>query len=246
MFVLACQWAEQSTGSKKEEILTQAITEPIEKRSVNPNMRAKARHILVSYRGALAAPERLRRTEKEARAKALRILDALKDGANFAQKAHQESDDPSKARGGQLKPFSEGEMTPNFEKKVFSMATNELGMVQSLFGFHIVQRQLLDEIEIQSIIIQWNESHNTTTSRSKVEAYERMREVQAHLDSTPFTDLVKTYSDGPYGTRGGMVGFFERGQLNPKIEEQAFALDRDETTNPIELRIGLLMVKRIR
>ena len=246
MLVLACQEPEYNGVSKTQGNSTQAITEEPKQRTRNPNKRAKARHILISHRGAVAAPERLRRTESEAKAKAEDVLAQLKSGRTFAKVALKESDDPSRSKGGQLKPFSVGEMTLDFEEKVFSMNIDEMGIVQSKFGFHVVQRQLLDEVNIQSLIIQWNDSLYATTTRTKQEAYDLAGEIQAQMGTIPFTELVRAHSDGPYGSRGGMSGYFQRGELNPKIEEHVFALNPNETTEIIETQIGLCLIKRIR
>jgi peptidyl-prolyl cis-trans isomerase D len=49
------------------------------------------------------------------------------------------SDDPSKQQGGDLGYFSKGQMTKNFENFVFGNATGKIGLVETEFGFHVIQ-----------------------------------------------------------------------------------------------------------
>ena len=62
-------------------------------------------------------------------------------GADFAKLANENTDDPSgKTSGGQLPPFSHGQMVPEFEQAAFSMAPGEIrGPVKTQFGYHIIK-----------------------------------------------------------------------------------------------------------
>jgi peptidyl-prolyl cis-trans isomerase C len=72
------------------------------------------------------------------------ILKRVKAGEDFAALATQYSEDPgSKDKGGELPPFSHGEMVPQFEAAAFSMATNTVSdVVTTDYGYHIIK--LLD------------------------------------------------------------------------------------------------------
>lgn len=90
----------------------------------------QVRHILVAGDGA------------ESRAKIEKIEQQLKGGADFAQLAKEYSDDKgSGARGGDLGFFEAGKMVPEFDKAAFALTKpGELsGIVQSKFGYHILQ-----------------------------------------------------------------------------------------------------------
>lgn len=63
-----------------------------------------------------------------------------KSPARFAELAKQESQDPgSAAKGGDLGWFGRGMMVKPFEDAVFDMKQGELRVVQSEFGYHVVQ-----------------------------------------------------------------------------------------------------------
>jgi parvulin-like peptidyl-prolyl isomerase len=79
------------------------------------------------------------------------ILKQIKGGADFATLATQYSEDPgSKDKGGELPPFSHGEMVPQFEAAAFSMKTNTVSdVVTTDYGYHIIK--LLDITPAQTV-----------------------------------------------------------------------------------------------
>lgn len=63
-----------------------------------------------------------------------------KSPGRFAELAKKESQDPGSAeKGGDLGWFGHGMMVKPFEEAVFSMKQNEVRVVQSEFGFHVVR-----------------------------------------------------------------------------------------------------------
>lgn len=94
-----------------------------------------ARHILVSFDPADDA------AKKEAKKKkAEGVREKLAKGGDFAKLAEENSDCPSKSKGGDLGEFSRGRMVPAFEEVAFTQKTNEIsGVVETEFGYHIIQ-----------------------------------------------------------------------------------------------------------
>ncbi|MEP6993870.1 MAG: SurA N-terminal domain-containing protein [Acidobacteriota bacterium] len=96
-----------------------------------------ASHILISAKADGGAD-----ADAQARAKAEILAARAKvPGADFAKLANENTDDPSgKGTGGQLPPFSHGQMVPEFETAVFAMSPGEIrGPVKTQFGYHIIQ-----------------------------------------------------------------------------------------------------------
>jgi peptidyl-prolyl cis-trans isomerase D len=95
-----------------------------------------ASHVLIKT-DPTAGPE----ADAAARAKAEKILARAKAGEDFAKLAREASDDPSsKESGGQLPPFTRGQMVPEFEQAVFAMAPGEIvGPVKTQFGYHVIK-----------------------------------------------------------------------------------------------------------
>lgn len=94
-----------------------------------------ARHILVAFD---SADDAAKKDAKKKKAEDLRKK--LNEGGDFAKLAEENSDCPSKARGGNLGEFPRGNMVPAFEQVAFSLKTNEIsGVVETEFGYHIIQ-----------------------------------------------------------------------------------------------------------
>ncbi len=96
---------------------------------------AKARHILIKWENDTDE------AKAEARAKANRIIRQVRGGADFAELARTESEDPgSGAKGGDLGWFGRGKMVKPFEDAVFN--ANSTGLIsqpiESQFGYHII------------------------------------------------------------------------------------------------------------
>lgn len=97
--------------------------------------RVKARHILVMTQGK---PD----SEKsKLKAKADDLLKQIKGGADFAELAKKNSDDPgSGAKGGDLDWVVRGQTVKNFEDTLFSLKPKEMsGVITTEYGYHIIQ-----------------------------------------------------------------------------------------------------------
>jgi peptidyl-prolyl cis-trans isomerase D len=97
----------------------------------------KASHILIN------APKEMNEADRaKAKEKALSLLDMVKKSpAQFADIAKKNSQDPGSAvNGGDLGFFARGAMVKPFEDAAFNLKKGEIsGVVQSDFGFHIIQ-----------------------------------------------------------------------------------------------------------
>ena len=95
--------------------------------------RVRARHILVSTRGA--------RGNTEAQQRIREVQEQLTSGVNFAEVAAAYSDDESSAsQGGSLGWFGGGEMVAEFEQAAFTTPVNVLSQpFKTAFGWHILE-----------------------------------------------------------------------------------------------------------
>lgn len=101
----------------------------------------KASHILISYAGALKAPETITRTKDRAKAIADSLLLIVKkDGKKFDTIAKKLSDDPTAAtKAGDLDWFADGAMVGPFNEACVDGKVGDLKVVETDFGYHIVK-----------------------------------------------------------------------------------------------------------
>jgi peptidyl-prolyl cis-trans isomerase D len=108
--------------------------------------RAKARHILISYMGASNADPTVTRSKAAAKKEAYALLRKVRRGANFAQLARENSDGPSANNGGDLPEFTREDMVAPFSDYVFSNRVGAKGLVETSFGFHVVEIQAKKDV----------------------------------------------------------------------------------------------------
>ncbi|MBV8070433.1 MAG: peptidylprolyl isomerase, partial [Acidobacteriaceae bacterium] len=95
--------------------------------------RVKVRHILIKTQG------KPKDEAPKMKAKAEDILKQLQQGANFADLAKKDSEDPGSAeKGGELGWIVRGQTVPNFEKAAFALPPGQLsGLIETEYGYHI-------------------------------------------------------------------------------------------------------------
>ncbi len=109
-----------------------------------------ARHILVmSPKGADQA------TAEAAKAKIESLLAQIKQGADFAELAKANSEDPGSAdRGGELGFFQRGDMVPEFEAAAFALtkAGDLSEVVKTSYGYHLLQLVAVEATKTPSFV----------------------------------------------------------------------------------------------
>ena len=98
----------------------------------------KTRHILITVPKTADA-----KTDAAARAKAEDVLKQLKGGANFAELAKKNSDDPgSKDQGGELPLIPTSNLDPAYARAAMALNPGQTSdVVRSQFGYHIIQTE---------------------------------------------------------------------------------------------------------
>jgi len=221
---------------------------PHERTGVARPDRVAARHILIAYSGANGAAESVTRTKAQARALAEQLRSQLLAGSNFAALAMQDSDDSSGARGGDLGAFGKGSMVPPFEHAVFALDP-DFGLsevVETPFGFHLIQRYPLEEIHVAEVLVQFKGLRRTASERSEDEARALAEQARARLEAgEAVATVAHDLSDGPTKDRGGDLGWFQRGQMMPQFDDAAFALEPGQVSDVVESPLGFHVIERL-
>ncbi|SDC42855.1 foldase protein PrsA [Paenibacillus sp. UNCCL117] len=134
-------FAEQTTYVRKA--LTNAVTDAQlksryeELAAAGEYHRASVRHILIGFEDASGKA----RTKADAKAKAQQLADKLRQGADFAELAKQESDDPgSKEDGGLYEDAPVNGWVEPFKKATMELKLNEISEpVETEYGYHLIR-----------------------------------------------------------------------------------------------------------
>ena len=165
---------------------------------------ARARHILIKVdQGADA------KTDAAAKAKAESILKQIQGGANFADLAKKNSDDPgSKETGGELGFAQRGRMVPEFDNAIFTQKIGDTKIIKTQYGYHIVQveertsahTQTLSEVlpTIQATLIRQKSS---AAQQSYAQAL-TSEAIKSGLDKTAAAHHLQLVSTPPTAEQG--------------------------------------------
>jgi peptidyl-prolyl cis-trans isomerase D len=102
--------------------------------------KVKASHILISWEGTQVPNKKEKRTKEQAKAKADGLLaQAQANPGMFMMLAMSNSDDSSAQQGGDLGFFGPGQMVKPFNDFTFGNPIGKIGLVETQFGYHIIQ-----------------------------------------------------------------------------------------------------------
>jgi peptidyl-prolyl cis-trans isomerase D len=108
----------------------------------------KTRHILIAVPAGADA-----KADAAAKAKAEDLLKQIKGGADFAELAKKNSDDPgSKDSGGALPMYPTSGLDPAYAKAAMALSPGQTSpVVRSQFGYHIIQTEQKDAAHLKPV-----------------------------------------------------------------------------------------------
>jgi peptidyl-prolyl cis-trans isomerase SurA len=119
------------------------------------------------------------------------------------------------------------------------------GEAQRYFEEHKQDYVQQENVQLSEILIPTAAAGSTTEDPQRLaEGEAKAKEVEAKLKAgADFSQLARTYSDGPTAATGGDLGQFKRGALAPVLEAQVFPLKAGEYTSPIRTKQGFVILK---
>lgn len=198
-------------------------------------------------------PKTGERIKQKAKAFAQSLLDSIKAGKDFAELAKKYSEDPGNAsNGGDLGYQKRGVLVPEFEAAAYSLAPNQIsGVVQSPFGFHIIQliERRGDAIHTRHILIRIK-----ADDEADLQAIEFLNEIRDSIitGKNTFAYYANKYSDDKETAKyGGEIGTLEVSQLDKSLMDIIFKLREGEISYPKRIDVdrntyGFHIVKLIK
>ncbi len=128
------------------------------------------------------------------------------------------------------------------------------GIETQIIQQEILERQIKDKItdnmvddEYKTLSANLKGQEEVKTSHILVDTEEKAKEIKKKLNKgSSFADLVKEFSkDEGSKANGGEIGYVLKGQLVPEYEEKAFALKKNEVSDPIKTQFGWHIIKMI-
>ena len=103
---------------------------------------AQVKHILIAWKDlANAKDAALERTKEQAEAQVKSLMGQIRAGADFDTLMKQHSEDPGSAHSARAYAVSpDAQLVIEFKQLGLRLNVNEVGVVQSEFGFHIMKR----------------------------------------------------------------------------------------------------------
>jgi peptidyl-prolyl cis-trans isomerase NIMA-interacting 1 len=201
----------------------------------------------------------LRGSEEEVRARCADLADKLREGADFAELARTRSDDrESAARGGKFAIYERGPSDALLKSAAFALQVGEVSApIQSPFGWHILQRIPLDEMDpslaepsfvrLRGILLRVDEASPAARDRPRTldladRLHERLR------GGEDMRALAREFDEDVGGKeREGDLGWVFRNQPGlPKELKRACLLPIGQVAEPQRTAAGYLLVRRER
>jgi peptidyl-prolyl cis-trans isomerase SurA len=168
------------------------------------------------------------------------LLDSIKNGADFAELAKKNSDDPgSAAGGGDLGFVKRGVFYSEFEAAAFKLKAGELSeVIESPVGFHVIEliEKRGESINTRHILVK-----PKSDDAADLNAIERLAEIRdsVQININSFAYYASKYSDDKETAKfEGLLGIFEVGQLDKQLLDQVYKLEEGEIGFPKRLEVG--------
>lgn len=235
---LTIQKLQQRAANNLAKVSDQEVKAVLEQSEINDDKEYHIAHILLPLPEAANPQQVTQQFEK-----AQELIKQLNNGANFNTLAQQHSSDQQALEGGNLGWRKKHELPTLFVEPVLNTTTGGYSSpIRSPSGFHIVHL-IETKIADQVIAAQIKARHILIAP----DALQTESEVIAKLDSLrdrilqgdDFANLARANSiDHISASKGGDLGWLNKGETVPEFEERMNALPINEISMPFQSPFG--------
>jgi peptidyl-prolyl cis-trans isomerase SurA len=97
-----------------------------------------------------------------------------------------------------------------------------------------------EQVALRAIEISTEGKKDADLADLKKKAEDLLRRIKEGED---FATLAKRFSDGSTAQQGGFLGVYKRGELSKQLEDQVFAMKKNQLTDVIETKQGYLILQ---
>jgi peptidyl-prolyl cis-trans isomerase SurA len=112
--------------------------------------------------------------------------------------------------------------------------------IKAYYDQHQKEMERKEGVSIAQILISTQGKSEEERPALRQKAEEALAKAKSGSD---FAELARQYSDDATASRGGEVGFFEKGSLAPELESITDALEKNQVSDIIETRFGFMILK---
>ncbi|MFC1668353.1 peptidylprolyl isomerase [Chlamydiota bacterium] len=107
--------------------------------------------------------------------------------------------------------------------------------IESYYVAHKYEFGEKEKVKISHILVKKSDTYDVILRINDI--HERLK------GGEDFQALARKHSQGPHAKKGGDIGYIEKGQMLPEIEQAAFSLDVGEISKIIKSDIGFHIIK---
>ncbi|WP_448565616.1 peptidylprolyl isomerase SurA [Thalassotalea ganghwensis] len=195
-------------------------------------------HILIEF-----PPEPTQEDMNNAKDRANKVIELLKNGGDFAEIAIASSGGDKALEGGDWGWKSINEMPTLFSEVIVDKNKNDIiGPIRTGLGFSIVKIKdirgkevvEIEEVRARHILIE----PSIILSEAKAEAMLEEFRQKILAGEADFAELAKEHSDGPTAVKGGDLGWAEARIYDPAFRDALARLEVDEIHKPFRSSFG--------
>ena len=185
-------------------------------------------HVLIGFKDAPAArdPKAKARSKEDAAKLVQEVLTKAKSGTDFKQLMKEYSEDPgSKDSGRAYDVTADAPMVEPFKKLSLRLKENEIGVVKTPFGYHVIKRMpppppdpldsadilkrepVTQKAKVKHILLGWTENHTEDprgTKRSRADLEKLVKDTVAKLKKgDKIEPLMAELSEDPGSAKSG-------------------------------------------